>query len=230
MAAVEFDLDGIVLSANKKFLDAMGYSLQEVRGKHHSIFVDDKYTKSEEYIKFWRDLANGIAQTGEFNRVGKNNKDVWLSASYTPVFNEEGKPYKIVKFARDITEQKLKTNDFEGQLIAIRRSNAVIEFDVQGKILDANSIFVEAMGYQEKNQIIGKHHSIFVSNVDQQSEEYKKFWDQLANGEYFTGEFKRKKFDGSDVWIRGSYNPIFDTKGRPYKAVKFAQIIDSKNV
>ncbi|TRX60664.1 PAS domain S-box protein [Fulvivirga sp. M361] len=229
MAAVEFDLDGIVLSANKKFLDAMGYSLQEVKGKHHSIFADDKYIKSEEYIKFWRDLANGIAQTGEFNRVGKNNKDVWLSASYTPVLNEEGKPYKIVKFARDITEQKLKTNDFEGQLTAIRRSNAVIEFDVHGKILDANRIFVEAMGYQEKSQLIGKHHSIFVAKADQQSEEYKKFWDQLANGEYFTGEFKRKKFDGSDVWIRGSYNPIFDTKGRPYKAVKFAQIIDNKN-
>jgi PAS domain S-box-containing protein len=225
MATIEFNVDGTIRTANEKFLKTMGYAEEEVKGKHHRMFVDVDHAKSDEYNQFWKNLSNGLSQSGEFSRKGKNGKVIWLSASYTPILNKSGVPFKIIKFAQNITEAKVKTLDFEGQVNAIRKSNAVIEFDTQGKILEANEIFVESMGYRNKDQIVGKHHSIFITEEDQQSDDYKKFWQRIANGEFFTGEFKRKKYDGSFIWIRGSYNPIFDANGKPYKAVKFAQVI-----
>jgi PAS domain S-box-containing protein len=230
MATIEFNLDGSIIAANDKFLNGMGYTQDEIKNKHHRMFVDTDYAQSDAYDKFWHNLKNGIAQVGEFKRRGARGKEVWISASYTPILNREGVPYKVIKFAQDITEQKMKSIDYEGQVEAIRKSNAVIEFDLSGKILDANQIFVEAMGYKTKEQIAGKHHRIFVGEDDQQSAEYKMFWNRLATGEFFTGEFKRKKYDGTDIWIEGSYNPIFDTNGKPFKVVKFARAIDKGNM
>jgi PAS domain S-box-containing protein len=228
MATIEFSLDGTILTANKKFLEAMGYSLEEIKGKHHRIFADADFANSKEYAQFWTDLGKGKSQAGEFRRFGKNKKEVWLSASYTPIADTSGKPYKVVKFAQDVTEIKLKTLDFEGQVSAIRKTNAVIEFDTTGKILYANEIFVKAMGYKKQEEFVGQHHRIFVLAEEQQSPEYKKFWERLSKGESFTGEFKRKKLDGSEVWLQASYNPILDTSGKAYKAIKFAQVIDKK--
>lgn len=228
MATIEFSIDGYINNANDKFLEVMGYSIDEVKGKHHRMFADKEYADSEEYKNFWLNINRGIPQTGEFQRFGKRGKDVWLSASYTPILNKEGVPYKVIKFSQDVTEVKLKNLDFEGQINAIRKTNAVIEFDTTGKILYANNIFIEAMGYQNEGEIVGKHHRIFVLDEEQQSIEYKKFWERLAKGESFTGEFKRKKRDGSEIWFQASYNPILNTTGKPYKAVKFAQVMDKK--
>jgi PAS domain S-box-containing protein len=226
MATIEFSMEGIVLAANDKFCQATGYSIEEIKGKHHRLFLNKEYAKSSEYVKFWKDLNAGIAQTGEFNRVGKQGKEIWISASYTVVKDSYGKAVKVIKFAMDITKQKLKSVDYEGQIDAIRRSNAVIEFDIMGNILYANDLFLNAMGYDKPSDVLNLHHSIFVSEFEVKSADYKKFWERLERGEFFTGEFQRKKANGQSIWIYGSYNPILDAEGKPYKVVKYAQVVN----
>jgi methyl-accepting chemotaxis protein len=226
MATIEFNMQGYVTNANERFLLFTGYRLDEIRGKHHSMFLDSSYAASQDYEKFWKDLNRGIAQTGEFARVVKFGRKVWISASYTVVMNKHGEPLKVIKFAQDITDSKTKAADFEGQINAIRKSNAVIEFDVTGNILYANDLFLEAMGYSNVKDVVGHHHRIFVTESESKSPEYKKFWERLEKGEFFTGEFQRKKADGKDIWINGSYNPILDAAGVPYKVVKYASVIN----
>ncbi|WP_277277312.1 PAS domain-containing protein, partial [Thalassospira lucentensis] len=144
---IEFTMDGNILTANKNFLSLLGYELEEVKGKHHSMFVDPEYAKSPEYREFWERLATGEFFTAEFHRFGKGGKDVWIQATYCPVLNKHGKPYKVFKVASDVTDQKRQTSDYAGQIEAIGKSQAVIEFDMDGKILTANQNFLDAMGY-----------------------------------------------------------------------------------
>lgn len=220
-AIIEFDMDGVILSANDNFLDVMGYTLDEITGRHHSIFVEPGYEKSAEYRNFWTTLNRGEFQTAEYKRVGKGGKEVWIQASYNPILGDDGKPYAVVKFAIDTTEQKLAYANFSGQMEAIRKSQAVIEFDMGGTILSANDNFLSAMGYT-LDEIQGRHHSIFVEPDYKHSAEYKDFWATLNRGEYQAAEYKRIGKGGRDIWIQASYNPILDLNGKPYKVVKYA--------
>lgn len=104
---IEFDLDGTIRTANRNFLDAMGYRLEEVKGRHHSIFVDQAYRDSADYRAFWEKLRHGEFQAAEFRRIHKTGRDVWIQASYNPILDPDGKPYKVVKFASDVTAQVL---------------------------------------------------------------------------------------------------------------------------
>jgi methyl-accepting chemotaxis protein len=220
-AIIEFELDGTIITANKNFLDAMGYSLFEIQGKHHSMFVEKAYGQSAEYREFWQSLGRGEFKSAEFPRYNKNGDQIWIQATYNPLFDSSGKPYKVVKFASDITEQKRKSSDHQGQINAISRSQAVIEFNLDGTIITANDNFLNAVGYSLE-EIQGKHHSIFVEENDRSSNEYKMFWENLRRGEFSSGEYKRVTKSGEDIWIQASYNPIFDTEGKPFKVVKFA--------
>lgn len=220
-AIIEFKLDGTVLTANKNFLDTLGYSLDEIQGKHHSMFVEHGERNSSDYREFWARLNRGEFQAAEYKRIGKNGKEVWIRASYNPILDRSGKPYMIVKFATDVTAEKLKAADHEGQINAIGKSSAVIEFDLDGKILDANQNFLNALGYSI-DEIRGQHHSMFVEPSYRSGPAYKSFWDALRRGEYQANEFKRVGKGGKDVWIQASYNPILDLSGRPFKVVKFA--------
>ena len=105
-AVIEFELDGTILAANENFLQTVGYSLEEIVGKHHSMFAEPEYAASAEYKQFWSKLAKGEFFAGEFKRFGKGNKEVWIQASYNPIFDEDNKPFKVVKYASDITAQK----------------------------------------------------------------------------------------------------------------------------
>ncbi|MEM6960407.1 MAG: PAS domain-containing protein, partial [Myxococcota bacterium] len=220
-AVIEFLLDGTILTANQNFLNAMGYALEEVQGEHHRIFVEAGYARSAEYRAFWEKLAQGHYHSGEFKRLSKSRREVWIQASYNPVLDSSGRPHKIVKFATDITEQKLKTSNTEGQIDAIHRSQAVIEFEVDGTILTANENFLNAMGYSLQ-EVQGRHHRIFVEEEFARGPEYRAFWEKLAQGHYHSGEFKRLSKSGQEVWIQASYNPILDSDGRPIKVIKFA--------
>jgi methyl-accepting chemotaxis protein len=220
-AMIEFDLDGTIITANDNFLKAMGYTLDEVRGRHHRIFVDEAYARSAEYKTFWDRLKHGEYVADEFKRVGKAGNDVWIQASYNPIVDLDGRPRKVVKFATDITEQKIRNADYEGQIQAISKSQGMIEFDLDGTIISANDNFLNAMGYT-LDEVRGRHHSIFVDEAHARSPEYKAFWDRLNRGEFVTDEFKRIGKGGNDVWIQASYNPILDLNGRPAKVVKFA--------
>jgi len=220
-AIIEFELDGTIISANENFLRAMGYELDEIVGGHHRIFCVPEYAASDDYADFWQSLRSGKADTGEFKRMGKDGREVWLQASYNPVLDEDGKPTKIVKFATDVTAAKLQKAEFEGKLEAIDRAQAMIEFALDGTILAANQNFLDAMGYRAE-EVVGQHHRIFCEPGYAESPEYAEFWKGLGRGEYSTGEFKRLGKDGREVWLQASYNPIFDTEGRPFKVVKFA--------
>lgn len=226
-AVIEFNVDGIIRDANDNFLNAMGYTLAEVKGQHHSIFVDAAFKKSPEYAQFWASLGKGEPQVAEYRRLGKGGKEVWINASYNPIVDRAGKVTKVVKFATDVTAEKLRNADFEGQIAAISKSQAMIEFDLEGNILRANDNFLNAMGYVA-SEVEGKHHSIFVEEGYKSSAEYKAFWESLSRGEFKADEFKRIGKQGNEVWIQASYNPIMDMNAKPFKVVKFATDITAE--
>jgi methyl-accepting chemotaxis protein len=226
-AVIEFDLEGKILHANDNFLRAMGYTLDEIRGQHHSMFVEPSYRTSHEYREFWAKLGRGEFEANQYKRLGKGGKEVWIQASYNPIMDASGKPYKVVKFATDITEQKLKNADYEGQLAAISKVQAVIEFTLDGKILTANDNFLNTLGYSI-NEVRGQHHSMFVEPAYRSSSEYREFWARLGRGEYDSNQYKRLGKGGKEVWIQASYNPIMDASGKPFKVVKYATDVTEK--
>jgi len=220
-AVIEFALDGTILTANRNFLEVMGYTLPEIQGKHHSMFVEPAFRESPEYQEFWARLGRGEHQTGQFKRLGKNGKEVWIEASYNPILDRRGKPCKVVKYAIDVTHQKMEFADLRGQVDAINKSQAVIEFALDGTIRTANQNFLNAMGYTLP-EVQGKHHRMFVEPAYRESPAYREFWARLGRGEYQAGQFKRIGKNGKEVWIEASYNPILDINGKPFKVVKYA--------
>ncbi|WP_295641669.1 PAS domain-containing protein [uncultured Methylibium sp.] len=220
-AVIEFDLKGHVLNANRHFLELMGYALDDVRGKHHRMFCDPAYTQSEAYVSFWDKLGRGEFESGEYKRVGKGGKECWIQATYNPILDMEGRPMKIVKFAIDVTDSKLRNSEFESKVKAVDRGQAVIEFDLEGTVLSANDNFLRTMGYSLR-EIADQHHSMFCSPDYILSEEYRDFWLKLNKGEFFTGRFHRVGKFNRDVWIQATYSPIFNLKGEPIRVVKYA--------
>jgi methyl-accepting chemotaxis protein len=221
MATIEFELDGTIITANENFLATVGYSLNEIRGRKHSMFVEPAYANSAEYRQFWASLNHGEYQATAFRRIGKNGKEIWIQASYNPLIGRNGKPFKVIKFATDITAQKIQAFDYEGQINAISRSQAVIHFNLDGTVITANKNFLDALGY-DLNEVQGKHHRIFCETAFASSLEYQAFWDDLRKGSYQAGQYKRVAKGGREVWIQASYNPIFDQDGKLLKVVKYA--------
>ena len=222
-AIIYFDLNGFILGVNAIFLKAMGFAEDEhaeIIGKHHRIFVCEDYAMSTEYEKFWDILRSGKYYAGEFERRKKDGTLINLQATYNPIFDESGTITKIMKIATDITP----IVDSKKQIEAINKSTATITFDINGFILDANGIFLKTMGYasNEKNQAVGKHHSIFVDYEYSKSDEYIKFWKNLRSGKYLEGIFERKKVDGSIIYLQATYNPVFDSKGNVTSIIKIA--------
>ena len=228
-AVIEFDLDGTILDANDNFLGAVGYSLDEIKGQHHRLFVEPSYGESNEYAEFWARLGAGEFQAGEYKRIGKDGAEIWIQASYNPIFDPSGKPFKVVKYATDITAQTLQNADYAGQIDAIGKSQAVISFNLDGTILDANDNFLGAVGYS-LDEIKGQHHRLFVEPSYGESNEYAEFWARLGAGEFQAGEYKRIGKDGAEIWIQASYNPIFDPSGKPFKVVKYATDITAQTL
>jgi methyl-accepting chemotaxis protein len=220
-AVIEFNLDGTIITANDNFLNVLGYRLDEIQHKHHSMFVEPGYGASAEYRQFWADLSAGKFQAAEYKRLGKGGKEIWIQASYNPIFDPSGKPYKVVKYATDVTATKLKNSEFQSQITAIGKAQAVIDFKLDGTIITANENFLNTMGYR-LDEIQGKHHSMFVEPTYANGEEYRNFWRTLNEGKFQTAEYPRIGKNGKQVWIRASYNPILDLNGKPYKVVKYA--------
>ncbi len=220
-AVIHFNLDGTIITANENFLQAMGYTLDEIAGKHHSMFADFNYAQSAAYRAFWDKLNQGEYASGDFQRFGKGGKEIWIHASYNPIFDMNGKPFKVVKFASDITRQKLAAADVKGQTEAISKSQAVIEFHIDGTIITANENFLSAVGYTLA-EIQGRHHRMFVDPATASSAEYENFWKKLGRGEFDARVYRRIGKGGKEIWIQASYNPIFDMNGRPYKVIKYA--------
>lgn len=223
-AMIEFNLDGTIISANENFLKTVDYELDEITGKHHRMFCDPAYAESSEYREFWRRLNRGELDSGEYRRLTKGGKEIWINASYNPIFDEKGKPYKVVKLATNITDQKNKGAEFEGKIAAVSKAQAMIEFNLDGTIITANQNFLSTVGY-ELGEIQGKHHRMFCDPAYASGPEYRMFWEKLNRGELESGEFKRFGKNGREIWIHASYNPIFNANGKVYKVVKFASDI-----
>ena len=220
-AVIEFKLDGTIIKANENFLKTVGYSLTEIQGRHHSMFAEPAVRDGAAYREFWQALGRGEYQAAEYKRIGKGGKEIWILATYNPIFDEHGKAFKVVKFATDVTEQKQRSADLSGQIDAIGKSQAVIEFNLDGTIITANDNFQKTLAYS-LSDIRGKHHSLFVEPSERESGGYREFWSALARGEYQAGEFKRIAKGGREIYIQASYNPILDLNGKPYKVVKYA--------
>ncbi|MET4842202.1 methyl-accepting chemotaxis protein [Bradyrhizobium japonicum] len=228
-AVIEFNLDGTIITANQNFLDAMGYRLDEIAGKHHSMFVMPEERGSAAYREFWAQLGRGEYQSAEYKRLGKGGREIWIQASYNPIINEAGKAVKVIKFATDITARKIRSLEDAGKISAIGRAQAVIEFNLDGTIITANENFLATVGYR-LDEIQGRHHSMFVGHGEHDSAAYREFWAKLGRGEFQSGEYKRFGKGGKEVWILASYNPILDETGKPFKVVKFATDVSAQKL
>ena len=224
MAMIEFDPTGVILDANENFCKAVGYSLEEIRGKHHRIFCEGDYAKSEEYQRFWRELERGEPSSGTFQRLNKKGQEVWLEASYMPVIGADRQVHSVIKVATDITARVIKEHENQALVNALGRAMAVIEFSPDGRVISANDNFLQTMHYSA-GEVVGQHHSLFCHRAESESASYKAFWASLNRGEYHSHRFERVDKFGRIVFLEASYNPIFDAKGRLYKVVKFASDI-----
>ena len=224
-AVVHFSPDGVVTDANELFLKTMGYDHKEVVGNHHRIFMDSKAADRPEYAQFWATLRDGVKQQGEFKRRNKSGADVWLSATYTPILSD-GKVTSIVKLGRDITAEKLKAVEMETQVAAINRTQAVVAFDVEGKILHANDIFLRTMGYS-LDEVAGKPHRMFMPEV--LPPDYQAFWEDLRAGQSKNGEFKRFGKGGRQIYLQAVYTPMI-LDGKVVKVIKFAQDVTKEKM
>jgi len=228
-AIIEFKLDGTIITANENFLRTIGYSLADIEGQHHSIFMPPGDRDSPAYRQFWIELGRGEFKQGLFKRVAKDGNEVWLQAAYNPIIGLNGKPVKVIKLAADVTREKLVGAENAALVQAVRKAQAVIEFDLTGKILTANENFLATMGYA-LGEIVGAHHSMFVTAQERDSLAYREFWARLGRGEFCTGEYKRLSKGGHDVWLQATYNPIFHLDGKPFKVVKFATDVTAARI
>ena len=226
-AMIEFTPQGEILDANPAFLAAMGYRLEELRGQHHRLFCTQEQVASPGYMQFWQRLADGESFSDRYMRVAKGGREIWLEASYLPVRNAQGRVVKVIKLAADITERMHAEHQHESYLKAISRSTAVIEFNLAGEVQAANENFLSTMGYRLE-EVLGVHHRQFCTAEELAGDEYRQFWQRLNQGEFITDRFKRVAKDGRIVWLRATYNPLYDANGRLYGVVKFASDISSQ--
>lgn len=227
MAMIEFTPEGVIVDANTHFCNALGYSVEELRGKHHRLFCDPDYAQSAEYQQLWQQLAQGKAISGTFERVDKAGREVWLEASYMPVLDEQQHVTSVIEIAADISQRVKDEHESESLLKAIGRSMAVVEFTPQGRVIKANANFLQTMGYRLE-EVEGRHHGLFCLPHERESGAYREFWASLNRGEYHSHRFERVNKQGQTVYLEASYNPIFDNKGRLYKVVKFASDITAQ--
>ena len=226
-AMIEFNMDGVVITANENFQRALGYRLDEIKGQHHRLFCEPAYTSSHEYTAFWQKLNRGEFDAGVYKRIGKGGKEIWIQASYNPILDANGKVYKVVKFATDVTVDKSRSADVEGRLKAINKAQAAIEFNLDGTILKANDNFLACVGYSFE-EIKGQHHRMFCEPAYASSAEYHAFWQKLNRGDLDAGTYKRIGKGGKEIWLQASYNPIIDANGKVCKVVKYATDITAQ--
>lgn len=224
VATISFTPQGEILEANPLFLSVVGYSEQEVVGKHHRIFCDAHYAQSSSYAQFWEQLRQGHAHSGIYQRVDKQERELWLEATYFPV-KVEGKVVRVVKIASDITESYQQLSRQKAIISALDRALAIIEFTPKGEIVTANQNFLSCVGYS-LSQLKGQHHRLFCDESFYREQPH--FWDDLAHGQLKSGLFSRRDSHGNEIWLEATYNPIKDESGKVVKVIKFASEVTER--
>ncbi|KEA51057.1 hypothetical protein DT73_19825 [Mangrovibacter sp. MFB070] len=227
VAIIEFTPEGIIIGANDIFLQAVGYQYHEVINQHHRLFCSPQLVNSEAYRHFWQRLARGESFSDRFLRYKKDGGKIWLEANYLPVKNKSGNVIKVIKIANDISAVVAKAEEKEALLKAANRSLAIITFQPDGIIINANENFCQTVGYT-LSQIVGKHHRMFCEPAYRDSQEYAEFWARLNQGEFYSGVFKRMDKKGNIIWLQASYTPVFDVDGKLYKVVKYAHDVTAQ--
>jgi PAS domain S-box-containing protein len=216
------DAKGKITYVNQKFTEISGYSLEDVLGKDHNIVNSGTHPK-----EFWSDMYKTVVvDKGLWNAVCTNRAkdgslyyvDTFIKCS----FDENGKLLEFMSIRQDLTSLKKTEQEISNRMNAINRSNAVIEFDLDGNIRYANDLFLSTLGYDSHDELVGKHHSIFVEDGVKDTEEYSNFWKTLKDGQFFMGEIIRKKKDGTLIYLQATYNPIIGTDGKTYRIMKIA--------
>jgi len=221
MAIIEFSPTGEVLEISVPFLKLLGYSLNEIHGRHHRVLCEPTYANSREYADFWRRLCQGQSISERVLYLRGDGRQLWLEASYVPVRGADGSVQRIIQVASDVTERTHRSQTESSFVQAVDRSMAVIEFDLQGHVLNANSNFLKVMGYRLE-EIRGQHHRLFCLPEEIQNPAYREFWSCLNRGEYRSGQFQRVDKHRVSVWLQATYNPLYDARGQLYGVVKFA--------
>lgn len=217
-AVIEFKPDGTIRYANENFLAAVGYHLDEIVGRHHSIFVTEEYRQSAEYRQFWERLRSGEAFTDRCKRITKAGKEIWIQATYNPVYDADGTLYKVIKFCSDATADELQRIELKGLDDAVRRTNAVLEFDLDGRVTQANDVFLAFTGLS-REEIVGQAHSALVPAEDAGTPDFKALWQGIAAGRAASGEYRFAATGGEHKWLYATFNPLFDRSGRLLKAI-----------
>ncbi|MGL5538618.1 MAG: PAS domain S-box protein, partial [Aeromonas veronii] len=224
VATISFTPSGEILEANPLFLNVVGYSEQEVIGKHHRIFCDAHYVQSSSYAQFWEQLRQGHSHSGTYQRFDKQGRELWLEATYFPV-KLDGKVVRVVKIASDITESYQQLSRQKAIISALDRALAIIEFTPKGEIVTANQNFLSCVGYS-LSQLKGQHHRLFCDESFYREQPH--FWDDLAHGQLKSGLFSRRDSHGNEIWLEATYNPIKDESGKVVKVIKFASEVTER--
>lgn len=224
MSIIEFSLDGVILHANRNYLEISGYEEEDLLHQHHRIFCTADDASSKEYAEFWRNLRLGRFMSGRFCRQRKDGRLFWVQATYNPLFGPNGQLEKVVKFAVDITKRAETSNEQASKLEAINRAMLTAEFSPQGLILNANHNFLACLGYSLE-EVAGKHHRMFCQPSHAASGAYADFWKQLVAGNFTSGQVERVTSEGKTIWLEASYNPVFDLAGKLSKIVKYSSDI-----
>ncbi|MBX3318588.1 MAG: PAS domain-containing protein [Nitrospira sp.] len=219
-AVIEFNMDGTVITANDNFLKTLDYTLDEIKGKHHRMFCDQAYTNSPEYQAFWAKLNRGEYDAGTYQRVGKGGKEVWIQAAYYPLMNGSGKPYKVVKFASDVTEKQTEIMYMRDELKVrediMNTTSIVSEANLKGDIMSVNEKFLQVSKYP-KNELVGFGHNT-TRHPDMPKEVFKQMWATIGKGQIFRGVVKNRAKDGTPYYVDAVIAPFVDKKtGKPRK-------------
>jgi len=218
-AVIEFNLDGTVITANENFLNRLGYRLDEIKGKHHSMFVGPLQSASPEYRYFWDKLNRGEYDAGQYKLIGKDGKDIWFQATYTPVLGADGRPSKIIGLATDVTALMADLDEARTELKVrtdiMNVTSIVSEADLKGDIVAINDKFVEISKYS-KEELLGKPHNI-TRHPDMPKETFKALWSTIGRGDIFRGVIKNRAKDGTPYYVDAVIAPILGKNGKPRK-------------
>ncbi|MCO5730450.1 PAS domain-containing methyl-accepting chemotaxis protein [Rhizobium sp. SSA_523] len=225
-AMIWFSPSGTVLNANENFCKTLGYQLTEIVGQHHRMFCEEAIRSAPDYNAFWSDLAAGHFKSGQFRRQKKSGEDIWIEATYNPVFRGS-KVVRVLKIASDITTSRIQALNDGNRLRAIDQSQAIIEFEPDGRVSKVNDNFLSAMGYRA-DEVVGQFHRLFCDPAYVATSDYARFWDRLRAGEYIADNFVRIGKGGRRVWIQAAYTPVFNSRGLVYKVIKVATDITAR--
>ncbi len=229
LAVLEFEMDGTLTYANRRFLDIVGYTLEEIQGNHHSMFVEPARRGSPEIAAIYARLNRGEYLAMRAKRImAKGDQDRWIHAEYNPLLDQQGKPYKVLEFCTDVTEQVLAATAATNQQKAINQSLGVIEYSKDGTILNANQKFLDIVGYSLE-EIKGKNHSLFVDAEFVRTPKYAEMWTRLGRGEFLG--LKSKPIlgkNGKKATIHAEYNPFLDPNGELSTVIEFATDVSAQ--